>query len=93
MGDTSIGPGPGRGGNDNRDLDPMARTLGEAAPAPQAPASPDLVDQAAPPVPAGVPGAPPQPAVSQGAESFPDGPNGEASPWELEAARGKVPKP
>jgi hypothetical protein len=39
---------------------------------------------------AGVPGA--RPAVKKGAEAYPDGPNVEASPWELDAARGKLPK-
>ena len=41
--------------------------------------------------PAGVPGARPRPGVAKGAESYPDGPNVEASPWELDAARGNPP--
>jgi hypothetical protein len=42
-------------------------------------------------VPAGVPGARPRPGIAKGPASYPDGPNVEDSPWELEAARGKLP--
>jgi hypothetical protein len=54
--------------------------------------SESLTDRAAPRLPAGVPGAAPEPtAASEAAEAWPDGPNVEASPWELDAARGKLP--
>jgi hypothetical protein len=43
-------------------------------------------------VPAGVPGARPRPGIAKGPASYPDGPNVEDSPWELEAARGKLPE-
>ena len=64
----------------------------EAAPA-MAAESESVVDAAVPPMPAGVPGAEPRPGVAQGADAYPDGPNVEASPWELDAARGKLPDP
>lgn len=82
--DTSIGPGPGRGGNDNPgNADGRGnKTLGDSKQATQSP-----------PAGAGevVPGARPRPGVAKGAEAYPDGPNVEASPWELEAARGNPP--
>jgi hypothetical protein len=93
MGDTSIGPGPARGGNENEAIDPTAKTLGEVAPQRQPPAGAELLDEAAPPMPPGVPGGKAEPGIAQGPESFPDGPNVESSPWELDAARGKPPKP
>ena len=89
---TSIGRGPAHGGNENHDGDPRHTTLGEAVKQePPAGNENDLLDQAAPEVPAGVPGGAAKPVVRKGPESFPDGPNVEASPWELDAARGKVP--
>ncbi|MEJ7929988.1 hypothetical protein WG922_08390 [Ramlibacter sp. AN1015] len=93
MSQTSIGPGPGRGSNENRDTDPGAKTFGENA-APQKPAAgaDDVLEQAAPDVPAGVPGARPRPGVQDGAKAYPDGPNVENSPWELDAARGNPPE-
>jgi hypothetical protein len=90
--DTSIGPAPDRGGNeDHGNADGCGnKTLGEHA-TQQPPAAADVLEQAAPEMPAGVPGARPRPGVAEGPQSFPDGPNVEASPWELEAARGKLP--
>jgi hypothetical protein len=57
------------------------------------PAGNELIDEAAPDVPAGVPGAQPRTGIVKGPEFYPDGPNVEASPWELDASRGKPPKP
>lgn len=90
---TSIGPGPGRGSNDNPgNADGCGnKTLGSEATGQPATGA-GVVEQAAPDVPAGVPGSPARPGVSRGAEAYPDGPNVEASPWELDAARGKLPK-
>ena len=51
----------------------------------------ELLDEAAVPVPAGVRGGRPRPGIAQGPASFPEGPNVEDSPWELEAARGRLP--
>ena len=91
--DTSIGPGGDRGGNeDHGNADGCGnKTLGENA-VPQAPAGSDVLDEAGAQVPAGVPGARPRPGIAKGPASYPDGPNVEDSPWELEAARGKLPK-
>jgi hypothetical protein len=98
MSNTSIGRGPASGGNENHDGDPQHTTLGESvkqeAPAGnELPAGNDLIDEKAPDVPAGVEGARPKPGIAKGPQSYPDGPNVEASPWELDAARGKPPKP
>lgn len=90
---TSIGP-EGKGGNDNPgNADGCGnKTLGDQAPQ-QAPAGAEgVLDQAGAQVPAGVPGARARPEVKKGAESYPDGPNVESSPYELEAARGHLPK-
>lgn len=92
MSSTSIGRGPASGGNENHDGDPLHTTLGETVQQ-EAPAGSDLMDQAAPELPAGVTGAKPKPGIAKGPESCPDGPNVEASSWELDAARGKLPKP
>lgn len=91
--DTSIGPEGQRGGNDDPgNADGCGnKTLGEHA-TPQPAAGADVLDQAGAQVPAGVPGARPRPGIAKGPESYPDGPNVEDSPWELEAARGKLPK-
>ena len=89
---TSIGRGPAHGSNENRDNDPTHKTLGEGASQEQAPAGADLVEGAAPDVPAGVKGGKAKPGIAKGPQSYPDGPNVEASPWELEAARGHLPK-
>lgn len=90
MSSTSIGRGPASGGNENHDGDPTHKTLGETV-GQETPAGADsVVDGAAPDVPAGVPGAQPNPGIVKGPESYPDGPNVEDSPWELDAARGKI---
>jgi hypothetical protein len=90
---TSIGPDANRGGNeDHGNADGRGnKTLGDKA-AQQPPAGADVLDATGVQVPAGVPGARPRPGVAKGPESYPDGPNVEASPWELDAARGKLPK-
>jgi hypothetical protein len=93
MSNQSIGRGPAHGSNENRDRDPTHKTLGEAASQDEAPAGNDLLEGAAPDLPAGVKGAQAKPGIAKGPQSYPDGPNVEASPWELEAARGKTPKP
>ena len=90
--ETSIGP-QGTGGNENPgNADGCGnKTLGEKAEQ-QAPAGAEgVLDQAGAQVPAGVPGARPRPGVAKGGEAYPDGPNVESSPWELDAARGKLP--
>lgn len=91
MSNTSIGRGPASGGNENHDGDPLNKTLGEAV-GQEPPAGNDVLDSAAPDLPAGVAGGPARPGIAKAAEQFPDGPNVEASPWELDAARGKLPK-
>ena len=90
--ETSIGPEDG-GGNDNHgNADGCGnKTLGDKT-AQQPPEGADVLDEAGAQVPAGVPGARPRPGVAKGPQSYPDGPNVEDSPWELEAARGKLPK-
>jgi hypothetical protein len=90
---TSIGPEPERGGNeDHGNADGCGnKTLGEHAMPQEPPAGVELLDETGAQVPAGVPGARPRPGIAKGPESFPDGPNVEASPWELDAARGKLP--
>jgi len=88
--DTSIGRGPAHGSNENHDGDPRSKTLGEKASQDEPPVGNELVDEAAPDVPAGVPGSRPHAGIKKGPASYPDGPNVEASPWELDAARGKL---
>jgi hypothetical protein len=91
---TSIGADASRGSNDNPgNADGCGnKTLGTHA-TDQPPTAADGLEQAGTPeVPAGVPGAKPKPGIAKGPQSFPDGPNVEASPWELDAARGKLPK-
>lgn len=92
MSSTSIGRGPAAGGNENHDGDPQHKTLGEAVQQ-EAPAGNDVRDGAAPELPAGVQGSPAKPGIAKGPQSYPDGPNVEDSPWELDAARGKLPPP
>jgi hypothetical protein len=90
--ETSIGPGPNRGGNeDEGNADGRGnKTLGEhAMPEPE---MGNDIGQAAD-LPAGVPGSPAKPGVRKGPASYPDGPNVEASAWELDAARGKPHQP
>jgi hypothetical protein len=89
---TSIGRGPASGGNENHDADPTHKTLGEDVKQ-EPPAGSSAADPAAPEVPAGVGGGTPKPGIAKGPQSYPDGPNVEASPWELDAARGKPHKP
>jgi hypothetical protein len=91
MSNTSIGRGPASGGNENHDGDPRNTTLGETV-GQEPPAGNDLVDQAAPDAPAGVQGARAHPGIRKGPQAYPDGPNVENSPWELDAARGKLPQ-
>jgi hypothetical protein len=91
MSGISIGRGPASGGNENHGADPSQKTLGEDV-GQEPPAGNELLDEAAPDIPAGVPGAQPKPGIEQGPASYPEGPNVEASPWELDAARGKLPK-
>ena len=90
--ETSIGPDADRGGNENHgNADSCGnKTLGDKAPQ-EPPTGADFVDEVGAQVPSGVPGGKPRPGVKKGAESYPDGPNVEASPWELDAARGKLP--
>ncbi|WBY01917.1 hypothetical protein PE066_21135 [Ramlibacter tataouinensis] len=88
---TSIGRGPAHGSNENHAGDPTHKTLGEDASQQQPPSGADLLDQAAPEVPAGVKVGQPKPGIAKGPQSYPDGPNVESSPGELEAARGKIP--
>ena len=57
---TSVGRGPASGGNENHDGDPMHTTMGEAVKQ-EPPAGNDLLDEAAPEVPAGVEGGKPKP--------------------------------
>ena len=90
MSSTSIGRGPASGGNENHDGDPRNKTLGESVKQ-EPPAGNELLDPAAPEVPAGVPGSPAKPGTRKGPDACPDGPNVEASPRELDAARGKPP--
>jgi hypothetical protein len=91
--DTSIGPEGDRGGNENHgNADGCGnKTLGDKA-TQQPPAGSGVLDEAGAQVPGGVPGARPRPGVAKGPQSYPDGPNVEASPWELDAARGKLPE-
>lgn len=95
MSSTSIGRGPAGGGNENHDGDPLHTTLGEGVkqerPAGNELDQDDLLDDAGAEVPAGVQGSRARPDVANGPQSFPDGPNVEDSPWELDAARGKLP--
>lgn len=90
MSNTSVGRGPAAGGNENHDGDPSNKTMGESVNQ-EPPAGNDLVDDASIDVPAGLPGSKPKPGITKGPQSYPDGPNVEDSPWELDAARGKLP--
>ncbi|HZY18395.1 MAG TPA: hypothetical protein VFE82_07930 [Ramlibacter sp.] len=89
---TSIGRGPAHGSNENHNGDPTNKTMGEDASQDDPPAGNDILEQAAPDMPAGVQGGQARPGIAKGPQSYPDGPNVEDSPWELEAARGKLPK-
>lgn len=89
MSNQSIGRGPAHGSNENHDGDPTRKTLGEGASQDDPPAGSGLAPDD---LPAGVPGSPAKPGIRKGPDSYPDGPNVEDSPWELDAARGKLPK-
>jgi hypothetical protein len=92
--DTSIGPEGMKGGNENPgNADGCGnKTLGDKATQQPPAGAGDVLDEAGAQVPAGVPGARARPGIAKGPQSYPDGPNVEASPWELDAARGKLPK-
>ena len=91
--ETSIGPEFDKGGNDDPgNADGCGnKTLGDKATQQPPAGTGGVLDDASPQVPAGVPGARPRPDVKKGAQAYPDGPNVEDSPWELDAARGKLP--
>jgi hypothetical protein len=89
---TSIGRGPASGGNENHAADPTHKTLGEDVNQ-EPPAGNEVLGEAAPDMPAGVAGAKAKPGIAKGPQSYPDGPTVEASPWELDAARGKPHRP
>ncbi len=91
MSSTSIGRGPAHGSNENHASDPTRTTLGEEASQEDAPSGSEALT-GAPETPAGVPGARPRPGVRQGPQAYSDGPSGEASPREPDAAKGKLPK-
>ena len=92
MSKSSIGRGPASGGNENHDADPLSKTFGETVQQ-ERPAGNEVLEDAAPDLPAGLPGGPAKPGVAAGPASYPDGPNVAESPWELDAARGKLPPP
>lgn len=81
---TSIGRGPASGGNENHDGDPTNTTLGEKVGQERPAGAESVVDKAAPNV---------RDSKEQIEQEFPDGPNVEDSPWELDAARGNIHKP
>lgn len=91
---TSIGPeGPGAGNENPGNADGCGnKTLGDKVENQRPAGAEDVLDEAGAQVPAGVPGSRARPGVAKGAEAYPDGPNVESSPWELDAARGKLPK-
>jgi hypothetical protein len=91
---TSIGADDDASGNESHgNADGCGnKTLGVEATQQPAAGAESIVEEAGAQVPAGVPGARARPGIAKGPESFPDGPNVEASPWELDAARGKLPK-
>lgn len=78
---TSIGRGPASGGNENHDGDPTNKTLGEKVGQEQPAGAESVVDKAAPDL---------SEARKKAEERYPDGPNVEDSPWELDAARGNT---
>jgi hypothetical protein len=91
-GSSSVGRGPAHGGNENHDGDPTHKTLGEGVSNDEAPSGNEILDDAVPDMPSGVAGGAAKPGIAKGPQSYPDGPNVEDSPWELEAARGNPPK-
>jgi hypothetical protein len=78
---TSIGRGPASGGNENHDNDPTRTTMGETVGQERPAGSESIVDKAAPDL---------GQAGEQAKKTYPDGPNVEDSPWELDAARGNT---
>lgn len=90
---TSVGRGPAHGNNENHDGDPTHNTFGEGGSQDDPPIGSDLLENASGDLPAGVPGGRAKPGIRKGPASYPDGPNVEDSPWELDAAKGKLPKP
>jgi hypothetical protein len=93
---TSIGSNPDRGSNDDPgNADGCGnKTLGDSDQAAEQPptGADSVIDQASAQVPSGVAGGKAKPGIAKGAQAYPDGPNVESSPWELDAARGKLPK-
>ena len=87
---TSIGRGPAAGGNENHDGDPGNTTMGESVQQ-EPPAGSAAAQPQAPELPAGVAGGSAKPGIGEEPESMPDGPNVGPSPWEVDAARGKLP--
>lgn len=81
---TSIGRGPASGGNENHDGDPTTKTLGEKVGQERPAGAESVVDEAAPDLRKG---------SGEIDKAYPDGPNVEASPRELDAARGNIRKP
>jgi hypothetical protein len=81
---TSIGRGPAGGGNENHDGDPTRKTLGETVGQERPAGAESIVDKAAPDV---------RNSKDEIDKAYPDGPNVEDSPWELDAARGNIHKP
>jgi hypothetical protein len=77
---TSIGRGPASGGNENHDGDPTNKTLGEKVGQETPAGAEPVIDKAAPDL---------RDAAKKANETYPDGPNVEDSPWELDTARGK----
>ena len=82
MGNTSVGRGPASGGNENHDGNPSNTTLGETVKQ-ERPAGNDVLDVAAPDLPAGAQGGPAKPGVAKGPGSYPNGPNIAESPRKL----------
>lgn len=92
MSNTSIGRGPAWGGNENHDGDPRHTTLGESV-GQEPPAGNELLDEAAPDVPAAGEGAPPKPGVGKSLRSRADGPGAAAGCAQLDAVRDRRPRP
>lgn len=87
---TSIGRGPAAGGNENHDGDPSNKTMGESVqqepPAGSATAVPEEPELAA-----GLAVDSAGHGSGEQRESMPGGPNVGPSPWEVDAASGKLP--
>ena len=87
---TSIGRGPAHGGNENHDGDPTHTTMGEGAPADEAPAGSGVADKAAPGVPSPAKGGPAARGIAEGPQSHPDGADAQDSRRKADDARGHV---